>query len=587
MKLHTKQDFQRLLLDIIKPLMPYYTEGKAGLRLGATSTVYDERAILMEGFARPLWGLAPFWAGGGENKEFEEIYRKGFINGTNPGHPEYWGGFHTFDQKFVEMAVMAYGLVLAPEKMWHPLSGEEKDNLAKWLYGINEYELPVSNWVLFAVMVNVALKKVGKPYDKDKLEKCLSSADSFYLGEGWYQDGGTGQKDYYISFAIHFYGLFYAAVMQEEDPERSRLFKERAYLFARQFIYWFDEDGAALPFGRSQTYRFAQVSFFSMCLQAGIEPFSVGVMKGLIVRHLQYWMERRIFDRDHILTIGYAYPSLYMAESYNGPGSPYWALKAFAFLALPDVHLFWKADAAPQPEMSDICPMKYADMLVKRYSHHSTAYVPGVFSVFDYGQSAAKYGKFAYDTKFGFSVARSNYEIHQAAPDSMLAFFIDGYVYVRRICEDSAVYGPQDKSRDRKGAWPIESDGDSVKNGGVYSKWSPYPGIVVETTIIPVAEGHKRIHKIISGRECEAYECGFCVAADLHDEPRKSVEGAMAQVANMDSLCRISSSMGKGVIIAVDPNTNLLHSKTLLPAVKYQIPAGRTLVEVTVTAECS
>ena len=32
--------------------------------------------------------------------------------------------------------------------------------------------------------------------------------DLTYLGDGWYQDGDSGQKDYYISFAIHFYSLF-------------------------------------------------------------------------------------------------------------------------------------------------------------------------------------------------------------------------------------------------------------------------------------------------------------------------------------------------------------------------------------------
>ncbi len=35
-----------------------------------------------------------------------------------------------------------------------------------------------------------------------------------------------------------------------------------------------------------------------------------------------------------------------------------------------------------------------------------------------------------------FNVAKSTQEVHEAAPDSMLAFYINGYVYVRRICEE-------------------------------------------------------------------------------------------------------------------------------------------------------
>lgn len=46
------------------------------------------------------------------------------------------------------------------------------------------------------------------------LEEYLEGLETFYLGEGWYRDGDSGQKDYYISFAIHFYSLIYAVVME-------------------------------------------------------------------------------------------------------------------------------------------------------------------------------------------------------------------------------------------------------------------------------------------------------------------------------------------------------------------------------------
>ena len=40
----------------------------------------------------------------------------------------------------------------------------EKENLCKYLNKINEHPLPVCNWILFAVLVNIAMKKVGHPY---------------------------------------------------------------------------------------------------------------------------------------------------------------------------------------------------------------------------------------------------------------------------------------------------------------------------------------------------------------------------------------------------------------------------------------
>lgn len=562
-KLNSKKDFQELFLEMINPLIPYYSEGKAELVLGVTATNYDQKAIRLEAFSRPLWGLVPFWAGGGDAPVFEEIYQKGLAAGTDPEGKEYWGGFHAFDQRFVEMAAISYGLILAPEKVWEPLSEKEKDNLADWLYGINKYELPVCNWVLFAVMVNTALKKLGRKYDAEKLETYLKGADTFYLGDGWYQDGDSGQKDYYVSFGIHFYSLLYAKVMEEEDAHRCRVYKERAGLFAKQFIYWFDDNGAALPYGRSLTYRFSQVSFFCACLMAGVEPFSIGVMKGLIVRHLCDWMKKPVFDRNDILTIGYGYPNLVMGERYNGPGSPYWAMKTFAILMLPDDHPFWTAEAEPMPLLEEQLMLPYADMLIRRYGNHTTAFVPGKYSPAGHGQTPAKYGKFAYDTRFAFNVAKSAYELHEAAPDSMLAFMINGYVYVRRIC-----------------------DGFKVSETDVTSQWTPYEGIRVESVIVPTQYGHVRKHVIESDRECEVCDCGFAVEIDVAGE-KLVQENNTARVENGYCKCQVKAVQGdgKGEIIIADPNTNLLHPMTRIPAVRYKIHKGRNEIVTEIRAE--
>ena len=562
--LSSKEDFRKLMLSVLEPLIDHFTEEKAGIDLGVTATTYPEKVIRFEAFSRPLWALVPFWAGGGRHEVFEEYYNKGFIAGTDPDSKEYWGECHAFDQRFVEMAAMAYGLILAPEILWNPLSDKEKDNLAEWLYEINKYELPVCNWVMFAVLVNIALKKLGCRYDEEKLKKYLDGADSFYLGDGWYQDGDSGQKDYYISFAIHFYSLFYAKVMEDEDPERCRIYKERAMLFAKEFIYWFDENGASLPYGRSLTYRFSQVSFFSACLMAGIEPFPIGVMKGLIVRHICDWFKKPIFDRDDILTIGYGYPNLVMGERYNGPGSPYWAMKTFAILMLPDDHPFWSADAEPLPKLDKQKALMKADMLIHRYPDHVTAFVPGKYSPAGHGQTPAKYGKFAYDTYFAFSVAKSTCEIHEAAPDSMLAFYINGYVYTRRICKEF-----------------------TVNEEEVDSTWECYEGITVRTRIIPTETGHVREHTVTSDRDCIAYDCGFSVEIDTDGE-KLTEEKHSAKVENSFSYCEVKSAdeTGEGVVINADPNTNLLYPMTRIPAVRYEIKKGINVLKTIVTAEC-
>ena len=135
-----------------------------------------------------------------------------------------------------------------------------------------------------------------------------------YKRQGWYSDGPNGQKDYYISFAIHFYSLVYAMTMEDDDPERCAKYRSRAEIFAHDFIYWFADDGEALPYGRSLTYRFAQLAFWSACVVSGVLPFEEGIIKGIIERGLGKWLDNPdIFDNGGILTIGYKYPSLHMA----------------------------------------------------------------------------------------------------------------------------------------------------------------------------------------------------------------------------------------------------------------------------------
>lgn len=379
--IESKEAFRELVLKLLEPLKEYYTEGRAGLILGNTGAAYPKHTILMEAFARPLWGLTPFWAGGGREDEFAFIYREGIANGTNPEHEEYWGGFRDCDQMFVEMAALAYSMLFAADVVWEPLPQEVKERTAKWLNGINRYEVADNNWQFFKILTNIALKKRGMEYNPEKLEQCLTRVEDFYLGEGWYQDGLTAQKDYYISFAMHFYSLVYVVAMEEEDPDRCNTYRERAGLFARQFIYWFSESGEALPYGRSLTYRFAQTAFWSIAAVAGIDTIPLAVIKGIIVRHLDYWMKQPVFDKKGILTIGYGYPNLHMAESYNAPGSPYWSMKAFAFLMLPDEHEFWKVEAAPLPALEPLKTLRYGEMVIQRCLHDVVAYVPGFISI--------------------------------------------------------------------------------------------------------------------------------------------------------------------------------------------------------------
>ena len=537
--LHTKLDYVNCLEKIISPLKSYYTKGCAGIKCGDFGVKYSEGDALMEAFSRVLWGLGPLWGGGHDIEGFDKLCVRGIINGTDPEHDEYWGEIGYFDQKLVETAAIGLALVLAPQKIWAPLTDEQKDNFHKWLSQVNTATACDNNWKFFAVIVNLGLKNVGASYNKEIVEHGIARFEEFYRSNGWYNDGNSDQADYYIPFAFHFYGLIYAKVMEKEDPENSKKYKERAMLFARDFIYWFDDDGSALAFGRSLTYRFAQCCFWSACVFAGIEPFPMGVMKGIISRNLEWWMNQPIFDNGNVLSVGYTYPNANMAEQYNAYGSPYWALKTFLILALDDEHEFFKAEALPLPALDSVHAIPQANMVVQRVGGYVVALTSGQWAKWNPTHCAEKYSKFAYSSRYAFSVPRSVAALAQAGCDSMLAFVRDGMVCVRRKCDEHS----------------IDADGN------VYSKWSPFKGVTVETVLTPTKDGHIRKHTVECDDEYVAYDCAFA----LPDGASGDIKGD-----------------GESLVVACEPNTNLINPRTSMGAVKYVFPKGKTTVTTTV-----
>jgi len=539
--LSSKKDFVDALKGLIQPLKNFYTKGCSGINIGSFAASYPDQTAKMEAFARVLWGLAPLWAGGEDAEDFDEIYLKGIINGTDPDSDEYWGDLPDGqpDQRMVEMAALGLGLLIAPSKIWDPLTDKQKENFHKWLMQVNGKCNFTNNWSFFPVLVNLGLKNVGVSYDAERIKLSVDEYNSYYVSSGWYHDGLLERADYYIAFAIHFYALIYATFMEKEDPENSRIFKERAEQFAKSFIYWFSEDGSSVAFGRSLTYRFAQCAFWSACIFAGIRPFEMGVMKGIITRNLEWWLSKPIFDNAGVLSVGYAYPNINMAEQYNAYGSPYWALKSFLILALDEDHEFFKAKPLPLPKLSSSIAIPEAYMTVQRINGYSAILTGGQWAKWNLSHRAEKYSKFAYSSKYAFCVSRSNNDLSNAAPDSTLAFDINGFIFYRRECV----------------AYRVEED------GRVYSRWSPFAGINVETLLIPTENGHIRRHTVTTDFDVTAYDTAFATP-----------HGAGGEI----------SGNGEPVVISCAPNTNLIYPKTEIKAVKYAFKKGTTTVETKV-----
>lgn len=508
------------------------------LHIGETAAQYSADIAGIEGFARLLWAFAPLLSGG-EAQTYRDTFLHGIRCGCDPEHPDYWGDLTDNDQRCVEMAAFGLALALPDTGLWQALSAIEQDNLERWLRQSAEIRIPDNNWHFFPVLVQVGLKRAGRHYDMMVINKHLDAVDNFWLGNGWYSDGVGKPRDYYISSGFHFYSLLYSHFMEDVDPTRCQLYRQRARQFANDYVHYFTCDGNAIPFGRSLTYRFVQGAFWSAVAYTALDVFTPGIVKGLIVRHLNWWIVQPFIDHDGLFTLGYTYPNLVMTEDYNSPCSPYWACKALLVLALPEESPFWQAKPAPLPALETVHPIKEVGQIIVHAdeNRHAWMLMSGQYDRNNFVNFDSKYAKFAYSSHFGFTLARGD-RLNHVACDSMLMF------------------------SEKDNRWRGRQECTSVEmfDNGIRSTWQPWSDVHVTTWLIAHEQGHVRLHRVETRRSLDCVEGGFAVNGHLLTETHLSANevtlitsSGASQIA--DLLCE-----RRAMTVTTPPNCHILHA---------------------------
>jgi hypothetical protein len=558
--LKTRDDIVQALHQQLDPLIPAFSEDGGAVCLADSGAIFTMEAAELEGYARPLWGIVPYVFGGGEFKHWE-LFRKGLANGTNSNHPEYWGNIKdlSMKQQLVELAAVGFALCFVPEHIWNPLTDEAKENVSKFLLEARENEFNHCNWKFFRVMIDLGLEKVGVKFDTSLTEEYFQDLETMYIDDGWYGDGANYRIDYYNPFALHFYGMIYYFVKHDSDPERSNKYRSRAEKFAKQFMHWFSDDGACIPFGRSCIYRFAVDAFWGMiaCITKPDEEPVIpwGVLKGVYLRNLRWWSKQSVsFYKTNILSVGFSYPNQFICEAYNSPQSPYWSLKAMSPLMLPESHPFWTVKE--EPLRLDSSSFRVPGMLISHASGNTVALSSGPYH--DFARHwAEKYCKFAYSTRYGFSVENNLKEFELATLDNMIGFSFTGKDFF---------------FRGKNKSWIFED--------GLYSEWSPVKDIEVRTWILQRGKYHIRVHNICNNTEddMESIEGGFAISV-MYKKNIQSITNP-----GLKSVAEISTSDDTSLLINFlderrpracepDPNSNLISSKVMLPHLRGSIPA--------------
>lgn len=585
--LATRADVQRAARHLYEPLRAHTSTGGARVRLGSFGAVFDDAAAELEGFARPLWGLVPLAVGGGQFEHWER-FAAGLAAGTDPESVEHWGPVAGgADQRIVEQAAIGVALAFYPEKVWEPLKPAARRNLVSWLSRAFEHEPPKNNWQFFRILVALGLERIGAGYDATAVRASLRRLDRYRRGEHWYVDGRLGNVDYYVAFAFHLYGLVYAAAndLGLGDDARAEEFRERAAGFASDFQHWFAPDGAAIPMGRSLTYRFAAASFWGALAWADVETdLSWGEVRGLCLRNLRWWADKPISDRDGVLSVGFAYDNRRLAEGYNSPGSPYWCMKAFAALAAPEEHPFWAAHEEGLPVLEAPVTLPDAGWVVARDDHQAVALVAQQATDLDLPeQGAAKYRKLAYSSVFGFSGDFAD-AVGVVLTDSMLALSdleaphrVNGVDAIsEKLSSRLVLTGTAGQRRVRLG-----SERAGVEDGMAWSTWRPWPDVRIDTVCVAVdGTWHLRLHRVHTTRALHSIESGFALGfTPVLGKPDPASVEASARAAAFRTEHGTSAivELGGGrepAVLPLAPNANLIKPHTAVPVLSRSLGVG-------------
>lgn len=330
----------------------YATPGRAQFRLPGPVSSSGAWSDGLEGYARTFL-LAAFrlaGAGGTDPLHLAGWYAEGLAAGVDPESPERWPTLREIRQARVEAASIALALHETRPWIWDRLSDRTRAQTVDWLAGIVGTHDYANNWVWFQNIIEAFLRTVGGPWLPADITRNLERHESWYLGDGWYTDGGTRNFDYYAWWAMHLYPLWYGRILSAaEDPDLAATYRGRLRTFLADAPFLVAADGASVLQGRSATYRFGMLAPYWAGAIFDASPLPPGLTRRVASGVLRYFLRHGAVDAEGLLPIGWhgAFPSV--RQPYSGAGSPYWASKGLAGLLLSPDHPVWTEPESPLP----------------------------------------------------------------------------------------------------------------------------------------------------------------------------------------------------------------------------------------------
>lgn len=346
---------------ICTPVLKNLSEGT--LRQNMPVETYDKNVQArkevahLEAFGRMMTGIGP-WLELGPDDTKEGQLRAEFIKMTisalkhavDPASPDFLN-FNKGTQPLVDAAFLAHGLLRSRTQIWDKLDPQTQQRVIaafKSTRVIKPYE---NNWLLFAAMVECAIKEFGDEWNYEAIRYALDRHEQWYKGDGVYGDGPDFHFDYYNSFVIQPMMTQVLEVVSKYMPEKATDLKrqqKRYTRYAEQQERMISPEGTFPAVGRSLCYRFgafyalSDVSYRQM-LPKKVSPAQVRAGLTAVIKRQVSMLGT--FDRNGWLQLGFAGHQPSIAERYINTGSSYLCNAVFVALGLPADSEFWSAPA--------------------------------------------------------------------------------------------------------------------------------------------------------------------------------------------------------------------------------------------------
>ncbi len=575
--IRTREDMKRYALKTCMPML----EAAAERRLsGRPSTVVDTLGYgptLLEELFRPFWGIAPLLREEeimlnirGERVPLGAWLREVLVTGVDPSSPFWWNRFrtaqngHWFDfQNITELCGLLVGMFFAREQTWDGLRPDEQravaDYIAEASIGLCEKGAE-NNHIWFPILCLIVLERFGYSYPGTQalIEAGLKQLEGMYIGGGWYSDGPFGRIDYYEAWSMQAYPLLWCLLADPAShgyAARRARYQERAGAFLRDYIRFFDADGAYPPFGRSLSYRFAAVCVFPLAVLAGVD-FDRSLAGEVTRRCVSYFEEHMLMPSGGVLPPGYLYESAALVESYTSSGGAYWAAKTFLCLLIEEKDAFWAAAHLPaETEEYLFSPSdSRLNFVVGHAQNAGVTVYNNHFQYYQFGRycnpfndMAGLYDKFAYNSLSGFALSTHDTVscdnmISLSTGDDAMASHRWGFV-----------------DRGRQGDWLISE----------HMPFSNDAETVIRTMMRPLSGGwHMRVHRVRLSRAYRVCEGGFSLGLwDDYYEVGEKEGGFCVESHELKSfMTTVSSVPFSYAVMKPQPGMHMMAPFALYPA---------------------